>query len=107
MNNYTPDLVSDLTATGTDLLDITTYDFDGTDYYDDLISNLNVKTVFFSNYNINNLITNYTLSNIDAAFLDYLKTLEVIGSKTNTYRIIVIMKNGSYANTYFSTDDIT
>jgi Tfp pilus assembly protein PilE len=96
--NYTDKPIGNLITTDTPLIDITSYDFDTTGYYDSLISNLNIKNVYFSSYNINNLITNYTSYNIGASFLDFLRTLRVINDKTNTYRVIVQLNNGEYAS---------
>ena len=100
--NYVEHPIDDLLTAETPLIDITTYDFDLIAYYDTLISNLNVKNVFFSSYNINTLITNYAAYNIDASFLDYLRTLRVKDDKINVYRIIVLLNNGEYASTYFT-----
>jgi Tfp pilus assembly protein PilE len=96
--NYTDKPIGNLITTDTPLIDITTYDFDTTGYYDSLISNLNIKSVYFSSYNINDLITNYTVYNIGASFLDFLRTLRIINDKTNTYRVIVQLNNGEYAS---------
>jgi Tfp pilus assembly protein PilE len=96
--NYVDKPIGSLITASTPLIDITTYDFDTTGYYDSLISNLNIKSVYFSSYNINDLITNYTTYNIGASFLDFLRTLRVITDKTNTYRVIVQLNNGEYAS---------
>ncbi|HHT38808.1 MAG TPA: hypothetical protein GXZ95_05335 [Mollicutes bacterium] len=86
----------------TPLIDITTYDFENVNYYNELIDLLNVKSVFISAYNINDLITNYSSYNIDASFLDFLRTQKVKDDKPNTYRVIVILKNGEYASAYYA-----
>jgi Tfp pilus assembly protein PilE len=101
--HYTPSLISDLGSSTSPLLDIKNYGFDTTGYYNALITDLNIKNIYFSSYNINSLLTDYASYNIDASFLDYLKTLKVSDAKPDTYRIIIILNNGNYSNIYFST----
>lgn len=98
--NYMEDLLTDLTASGP-MLDITDYYFDSDDYYDSLVTDLNIRKVYFTPYNINNVITNYADYDINASFLNYLKTIKVSDDKTDTYRIIVILNSDEYASVYF------
>jgi len=105
--NYTATLVSDLAASASPLLDIKSYAFDATGYYAALIADSNIKSIYFSAYDINALLTNYASYNINASFLDYLKTLKVSDSKADTYRIIIILNNGNYSNIYLSVADLT
>lgn len=101
----TDSLLSSLTSSGQPLYDFTNYSFDGSGYFEALVSNLNIDTVYITQYNINDLVTNYTSYNIDAQFLDYLKTQKVSDNKANTYRIIVILGNHNYSSVLFSTED--
>lgn len=95
----TTTLINNFTSSGTPLYDITNYSFDSTGYYNDLISNLDIKAVYFTSYNINDVITNYASYNINASFIDFLKTQRASSDKANTYRIIVALNNGNYAST--------
>jgi Tfp pilus assembly protein PilE len=100
--NYADKPIGNLITATTPIIDITTYDFDTNGFYNQLVSDLNINNVYFSSYNINDLITNYAAYNIDASFLDYLTTLRVRSDKANTYRVIVILNNGDYAYAYFT-----
>ncbi|MDD2203598.1 MAG: hypothetical protein PHT75_04050 [Bacilli bacterium] len=104
--NYTPNLRLDLTASPSPLLDIKNYSFDTTGYYAALIAKLDIKEIYFTAYNINDVITNYASYNIDASFLDYLRTLKVSDSKADTFRIIIVLNNGNYSSIYFSVADL-
>ncbi len=86
----------------TPILNITTYNFDAINYYSTLVSNLNIKNVYLSLYNINSVITNYSTYNFSPTFIDFLKTQRVNDTKANTYRIIVILNNGEYATAYIT-----
>lgn len=105
--NYNATLLTDLAASSMPLLDITNYAFDTSGYYSNLIGSLNVRKIYFSLYNINDLITNYATYDIDASFIDYLKTLKVKTEKANTYRLIIILNDGTYSNIYFPLSDLT
>jgi hypothetical protein len=87
----------------TPILDITTYNFDANNYYSTLVSSLDIKKVYLSLYNINDVITNYSTYNFSPTFVDFLKTQKVSDNKTITYRVIVILNNGEYANAYFTS----
>lgn len=100
--NHTASLISDLQASSTPLFDITYYEFDTTGYYDSLISSLNVKKVYFTPYNINNVIDNYATYNVNVTFLDYLRMLRADGDRPNVYRVIVILKNNNYSSALVS-----
>jgi Tfp pilus assembly protein PilE len=102
--NYTDKPIGNSITSANPIIDITNYAFDATGYYNSLVSNLNIKKVFFSSYNINDVITNYTTYNINAAFLDFIRTLKVINDKANTYRVIVQLNNGEYASTNLVVD---
>lgn len=90
-------VIASLQASGAPIFDITNYTFDATTYYATLIANLNIKKIYISNYDINSVVTNYVTYNIDAKFLDFLRTQKVIDSK-NIYRIIIILNNGQYSS---------
>jgi len=90
-------VIASLQASGVPILDITSYTFDATTYYGALLSDLNVKKVYLSNYDINSVVTNYTTYNIDAKFLDFLRTLKVVDTK-NVYRIIIVLYNEEYSS---------
>jgi Tfp pilus assembly protein PilE len=102
--NYTDKPIGNSITSANPIIDITNYSFDTTGYYISLVNNLNIKKVFFSSYNINDVITNYTNYNINASFLDFLRTLKVISDKTNTYRVIVELNNGEYASANLVVD---
>lgn len=100
--NYTATLISDLQASSTPLYDITNYGFDATGYYANLVSSLNIDYIYFTPYNINNAIINYANYNVNANFIDFLKTLRVSDDKADTYRIIIVLNNGNYSATLFT-----
>jgi len=95
----TVSFLNNFTASGTLLYDITNYSFDSTGYYANLVDSLNVKAIYFTPYNINDVITNYASYNVNASFVDFLRTQRVKDTKDNTYRVIVILNNGNYAST--------
>lgn len=90
-------VIASLQASGNPILDITSYTFDATTYYGTLLSNLNVKKVYISNYDVSSVVTNYATYNIDAKFLDFLRTLKVVDTK-NVYRIIIVLYNEEYSS---------
>lgn len=98
--NYTEDLLTDLTTSGP-IFDITAYDFDVNGYYDSLVTHSNIKKVYFTPYNINDVIASYADYDINAAFLNYLKTIKVSDEKADTYRIIVILNSDEYTSVLF------
>lgn len=95
----TATFLNSFVSANTPLYDITNYTFDATGYYSTLVSDLDIKTIYFTPYNINDVITNYANYDVNASFLDFLKTQHVSDDKTNTYRVIVIMNNGNYSST--------
>ncbi|HHX16458.1 MAG TPA: hypothetical protein GX725_00880 [Mollicutes bacterium] len=99
--NHSLNQVTSSLSPSSPIVDITTYEFNNKDYYNSLISLLNVRKVYLSLYNINEVITNYASYNIDASFLDFLRTQKVKDSKSNIYRVIVILNNGEYARAYY------
>lgn len=107
--NYKTELATYFDTSSTSIRDITSYNFDATGYYSALVTNLGIKRVYFSLYNINDLFANYTLpvaEDANASFLDFLKTLSVKDNKEDVYRIILILNNGNYTSIYFSPNEI-
>lgn len=105
--NYADTLLSDLYVSDSPLLDITSYSFDTTGYYNALVSTLNAKKIYFAQYNINNVIDNYATYNINASLLKFLQTLRVKDDVEDIYRIIVLLNNGDYANTFINYEAAT
>lgn len=105
--NYVESLLTDLYVSDSPLLDITNYNFDISGYYSGLVNDLKIKKVYFSPYNINEAIDNYMDYNIDAGLLKYLQTLRVNNTVEDTYRIIILLDNGAYANTLINYEMTT
>lgn len=96
-NDYTTSLVTSL-GTNT-MIDITNYSFDATGFYPALITAIDADKVYFMSYTgPSELILNH--NDLDASFLDYLKTLNS-GTKPDNYRIIIKLNNGNYASLYY------
>lgn len=105
VENYTPNLITDLDTSGP-IFDITSYDFDADNYYDTLIDKLNIDKVYFTPYDINDVIDNYETYDINASLLDFLKTQRVNDTKEDTYRIIIMLNNGHYGSVYLTPEDL-
>lgn len=94
----TSNLISAFNSSGQLIYEITRFTFDTTEYYPSLLNYYKIEKIYISQYNINDVVTNYALYDIDAEFLDYIRTLKVNDSKDNTYRIIIILKNSDYGS---------
>ncbi len=88
-------LVSDLSTNP--ILDITSYEFDSTGYYGQLLSDLGINKIYFSVYDVSPIINYYGTYNIDLGMLRFLKSLRVIDTSSN-YRIIMSFSNGEYSS---------
>ncbi len=91
-------LVSTLNSSGKSLYEFTYFTFDTTTYFSSLISYYKIDKLYITQYDINDVVTNYALYDIDAELLDFIRTQKVNDSKNNTYRIIVILKNKDYGS---------
>lgn len=88
-------LISDLSTNP--ILDITSYEFDTTGYYEQLLDDLDINKIYFSVYDISPVINNYVTYNIDAGMLRFLRSLRV-SDTSSSYRIIMSFSNGEYSS---------
>ena len=88
-------LISDLSTNP--ILDITSYEFDTTGYYEQLIDDLDINKIYFSVYDISPVINNYITYNIDSGMLRFLRSLRV-SDTSSSYRIIMSFSNGEYSS---------
>ncbi|NLD79034.1 MAG: hypothetical protein GX641_01720 [Mollicutes bacterium] len=88
-------LISDLSTNP--ILDITSYEFDTTGYYEQLIDDLDINKIYFSVYDISPVINNYITYNIDSGMLRFLRSLRV-SDTSSSYRIIMSFNNGEYSS---------
>jgi len=95
-------LISDLSTNP--ILDITSYEFDTTGYYEQLIDDLDINKIYFSVYDISPVINNYITYNIDSGMLRFLRSLRV-SDTSSSYRIIMSFNNGEYSSLILNWGD--
>lgn len=83
-----------------DIIDITNHTYTDAAYVSSLIATSNIKNIYFSKYNLNDVLSDISAFPFDALFIDYLKTLSIsstIGANS-FYRIIIILNDNSYSS---------
>ncbi len=85
------------------IIDITDYEFNQNvsrqDFYQFLKDYSNIDKIYFTPFNINELINNINPYNFDYLFINYLKTLATISiEEENVYRLILVFNNDTFAS---------
>ncbi len=87
------------TAMGDDTyIDITNYNFSNSDFYSTLKEKSDIKDIYFTYYDISDLVEMAYDEYFDAALIRYLKTIEVFDLTNPGYRLIITLNDGSYTN---------